>query len=163
MSYDEVILTESQSFTRPSDTTQYGLDELVANSTTAGDVVPLTFSAHNNMFNEYIRRIRLTKTGTSVTSASFRVHFYGVSPTCANGDNAAFSTNQAANYYGAFDVTIAQAFTDGASGQGIPVNGSEINLQVASGQKIYALIQAKGTYTPASAEVFTVTIEMHRF
>ena len=38
------FFNQSQSFTRPGDTTPYASGDLVANSTTAGSVVPLTFT-----------------------------------------------------------------------------------------------------------------------
>jgi hypothetical protein len=41
---------------------------------------------------------------------------YQASPTAANGDNGAWSTDKAANYLGNIDVTAMLAFTDGAAG-----------------------------------------------
>ena len=40
-----------------------------------------------------------------MTNAQFRLHLYTAAPTCANGDNGAWSTDGAANYIGAFDVS----------------------------------------------------------
>lgn len=149
-------------FTRPADTNAYASGDLVANSTTAGSVTPMTLAIGRGDSNAaatgMIRRLRLRKSGTSITNASFRVHLYRTSSiTCANGDNGAFSTNQAANYVGRFDVTMDQAFTDGASGNGIPAVGSEVNFASAT---YYALIEARGAYTPASGETFTVELEV---
>lgn len=148
----------SATFTRPADTTAYASGDLVANSTTAGNVVPMTFPLSDIGRGGMIRRCRIRKSGTSVTSSSFRLHLYTTaSITCANGDNGAWSTNQAINYVGAFDVTVDRAFTDGASGNGIPVTGYEINFGL---NNYYGLLEARGTYTPASAEVFTVELEV---
>ena len=105
----------------------------------------------------HIARIR--KTGTSVTNASFRLHLYSASPTAANGDNGSWSTDKAAEYLGALDVTVDKAFTDGAAGNGAPSTGSEINF---TSDTIYGLLEARGSYTPASAEVFTVDLEVLR-
>jgi hypothetical protein len=100
--------------------------------------------------------VRIAKTGTSITSASFRVHLFTASPTVANGDNGVFSTNNAATYLGSVDVTVGQAFTDGASGAAT----TEINFAPASnGHTVYGLIEVRAAYTPSSAEVFTVTLE----
>jgi hypothetical protein len=96
----------------------------------------------------------------NVANASFRVHFYRAAPsTITNGDNGAFSTSGVADYIGAMDVTMDRAFTDGAAGFGQPVIGSEMNFKLASGQTVRALIEARGAYTPANAEVFTLTLD----
>lgn len=154
------ICNPSASFTRPADTTAYASGDLVANSTTAGSVAPLSFDGiWSNRFS--IKRVRLTKSGTTATNGQFRVHFYGASPTCANGDNGAWSTDQAAKYYGSIDVTVA-AFTDGCAGVGAATAGAELNVQLptANGHTVYALLEARAAYTPANAEVFTLVPEI---
>lgn len=154
------IATPSANFTRPSDTTAYASGDLVANSTTAGSVTPLSWTAARVAAGSFmVRRVRLRKSGTSTANASFRVHLYSASPTPANGDNGAWSTDGVANYLGSVDVTVDKAFTDGAQGIGTPGAGSEISVALASGQTIYGLVEARAGYTPASAEVFTVVLE----
>lgn len=155
--------TVTATFNRPADTTAYASGDLLANSTTAGSVVPMTLAlgrkATGYGASSMIRRLRLRKSGTSITNAAFRVHLYRASPTPSNGDNGAFLTNQAANYIGAVDVTMNQAFTDGAGGNGVPNIGSEINLSV---QTVFALVEVRAAYTPISAETFTLEIEVLR-
>jgi hypothetical protein len=127
----------------------------MANSTTAGSVVAMTFSpvTKGSGRSAQIRRVRISKTGTSVTNAAVRLHLYTTSSiTAANGDNAAWSTDKAANYVGSVDVTIDKAMTDGAAGNAT----CELNVNSLS---LYGLLEARGAYTPASAEVFTVTLE----
>ena len=157
------IKNSSNSFTRPSDTTAYASGDLVANSTTAGSVTAISIGnvAFNDQGSAIIRRVALRKSGTSTTNASFRVHLFRATVTCANGDNGAFSTSGVADYIGACDVTIGQAFTDGAIGFGVPNTGSEFMVRLAGGsaQKIYALIEARAAYTPSSAEVFTLVVD----
>ena len=152
------------SFTRPSNTDPYTSGDLVANSVTAGSVtaVEIRHIGNRPAGTAIIRRANVRKSGTSVTNAAFRVHLYRVSTiTCANGDNGAWSTNQVANYIGAFDVTSMRAFTDGAYGAGVPLNGSESMVKLdAAVQSVWALIEARGAYTPASAEVFTIGIDL---
>ena len=148
------------SVTRPADTTAYAFGDLVANSTTAGSVTPISLSMSRSAgLGGMVRRVRLRKTSTSITNASFRIHFYRSSPTCSNGDNGAWLTNQSANYVGAVDITCDRAFTDGASGNGVPNVGSELNF---TSDTYYALIEARGAYTPGNAEVFTVELEVLR-
>lgn len=154
----------SANFTRPSDTTAYASGDLVANSTTAGSVTPLTFTSAVRAAGGVTRveRIRLRKSGTSTTNASFRVHLYSSSPTAANGDNGAFST-AVSNYIGAVDVVIDRAFSDGAAGAGVPLVGSAMTFTIPSGTSLFGLIEARAAYTPASGEVFTAIAELYRF
>ncbi len=149
---------QSVSFTRPNDTTQYASGDLVANSTTAGSVVPMSFSiGRAPRTGGMIRRARIRKTGTGVTNASFRIHLYLASPTPSNGDNGAWLTDNALNYAGAIDVTLDKVFTDGAAGNGVPNTGSEINFMLGT---YYGLLEARGAYTPTAQEVFTVELEI---
>lgn len=151
----------SVSFTRPADTTAYALGDLVANSTTAGSVAAMQFAAARAVgLGGMIRRARIRKTGTGVTNASFRLHLYSASPVPSNGDNGAWLTDKAANYIGAFDVTVDRVFTDGAAGNGLPVTGSEIVFKSVSAVTLYGLLEARGAYTPGSGETFTVELEI---
>jgi hypothetical protein len=155
------IFNPSASFTRPNDTTAYTTGDLVANSTTAGSVVPMSFVLGNKFGVGQLRfvRARLSKNGTGVANASFRLHLYAASPTCANGDNGAWSTDNAANWLGNIDVTSMLAFTDGAAGTGSLPAGSEAFCRLAAGATLFGLIEARAAYTPAAQEVFTVTLE----
>lgn len=153
------INNPSASFTRPGDTTAYGVGDLVANSTTTASVVPMSFALGNAFPQSTYRltRARLFKSGTSATSANFRIHLYQGLPVAANGDNGAWSTTQALNWLGNIDVTSMLAFTDGCSGTGSAAAGSEMYIKGSA--VLYALLEAKAAYTPASAEIFTVTLE----
>lgn len=151
-------------FNRPADTTAYAVGDLVANSTTAGSVTAMQATGvaradQAGCRSFYIRQCRLSKSGASITNATFRVHLYKTNPTPANGDNGAWSTTRA-GYLGSFDVIMDRAFTDGASGIGTPNAGLEIAGQLASGTTVYALIEARGAYTPASAETFAVELSV---
>lgn len=157
-------VVSASAMTRPNDTTAYASGDLVANSTTAGSVAALQFSVARLAAGAgAIRRARIRKSGTSVTSAAFRLHLFLAAPaTITNGDNGAFSVSGSADYLGALDVTVDRAFTDGAVGLGVPLSGSEINFQLASGQVIYGLLEARAAYTPAAQEQFTVSLEVYQ-
>jgi hypothetical protein len=153
----------SANFTRPADTTAYADGDAVANSTTAGSVVALTFSpylANRTAMTGCVRRARIHKSGTTVTSASFRLHLFTASPGVANGDNGAFVPSVMTGWLGSIAVTVDEAGTAGSIGVGVPVTGAEINFAI-SGTSIYGLLEAKAAYTPGNAEVFTVTLEMY--
>lgn len=152
------------SFTRPDNTTAYASGDLVANNATAGSVeaVKLSYIGNKPAGTAIIRRAVVRKSGTGVTNAAFRVHLYRTSTiTFANGDNGVWSTNQAANYLGALDVTVDRAFTDGAWGAGVPVSGSELMIRLGPGeQSVWAVLEARGAYTPIATEVFHVGVDL---
>lgn len=153
-------------FNRPANTTAYASGQLVANSTTAGSVVPLSLAAARiNAGTGAIRRVRLSTNKTGLAGNEvFRVHLFKTSPTVANGDNGAFSVNGvAAVHLGIFDITLDRVFNDGAKGVAAPIVGSEILFDAGTGtQNIFALIEARGAYTPASGETFVLALEVMR-
>jgi hypothetical protein len=153
----EIMAGVGVSFTRPADTTAYASGDLVANSVTAGSVVPLTIQmARTINLPTVINRVRLLKSGTSVTNASFRVHFYRDTPTVTNGDNGAWLSTHS-HYIGSVDVTVDKAFSDGAKGTSAGYLG--LIVEPSGSASIYCLLEARAAYTPTSAEVFTVTLE----
>ena len=156
------ITNNSASFTRPNDTNAYSIGDLVANSVTAGSVAPMKIDCGNIVGvghgNLRLTRGRLQKSGTSPTNANFRIHLYQASPTAANGDNGAWSTDNSANWLGNIDVTSMLAFTDGCMGTGSAPAGSEIFARIINGS-VFALLEAKAAYTPVANEVFTLTLE----
>ena len=155
------IWNPQASFTRPNNATAYASGQIVANSTSAGSVAPMTFAIAGNSMPGATRitRVRLAKSGTTAANAAFRVHLYATSPTSANGDGGAWSTDQSANYLGAIDVPSMKAFTDGCADVGAAAAGSEFLLRLAAGKTIYALLEARAAYAPAANEAFTLTLE----
>lgn len=148
----------SASFNRPANTTPYASGQLVANNVTNTSVTPMEFPVSRAAgLGGMIRRARIRKNNAGITNANFRLHLYSVAPTPANGDGGTWSTNQAANYIGAIDVSVGTIFTDGAAGNGVPNVGSEINF---TSDVVYGLLEARGAYTPASGETFTVSLEV---
>jgi hypothetical protein len=149
------------SFVRPDDTIAYASGDLVANSTTAGSVTPLSFrlGGKSSPGMTHIARVRLSKSGAATANAAFRVHFYGAGPTVANGDNGAWSSDQAANYLGAIDVTSMKAFTDGCAEVGAAAAGAEMLIRLPAGATVFALLEARAAYVPAANEVFTLALE----
>lgn len=149
----------TQTFTRPADTTAYASGDLIANSTTAGSVTPVAISVARVAAGSFlINRVRLSKSGTGVTGASFRVHLFNALPTVANGDNGALLTSGRAGYIGRvdFDLTAATIFNDGCAGTA----DAGFLVALASGQTVWALIEARGAYAPASGETFALTLEV---
>ena len=155
-----LFLNPSSSLVRPANTTAYASGDLVANSTVAGSVLPLLLVAsRTDAGSVLVERVKVHKTGVSISGASFRVHMFSVAPVPTVGDNAVFATSGASGYLGSADVVIGQVFTDGASGFS-DTTVKPIRARLDSGYTIYALIEARGAYTPVSAETFTVTLDV---
>jgi hypothetical protein len=149
----------SASFTRPADTTAYANGDLVANSTTAGSVVPLSFTIPTNTRMFKLLKVTLKKSGTAVTNATFVLHLFRDSPTVANGDNGAISVANSANYAGkiAIDASSTSPTVTGGS-TGFSLSSSTNPVAADIDGILYGLLEATAAYTPASAEVFTVSI-----
>lgn len=163
-----VVHEASDSFARATGTTQYASGDLVANSTTAASVSPLTFVAARGPGNgAMVRRARLYKSDDDVTAATFRLHLFKQDPTDAAptaGDNGAIGLNTTiTDYLGSIDLDMTASpdiYTSaGNVAIGTPIQGSEIIFRPSS-NTIYGLLEARGTYTPASAETFTVVLEL---
>ncbi len=155
-------ITASANFTRPADTTAYASGDLVANNTTAGSVAPLEFTMKRPGASQRIAAAKLHKSGTGVTNAAFRLHLFSASPGVANGDNGAFTPSVLTGYLGAIDVTVDLAGTVGAVGHGVPRTGVATSIFgiANSTAKLFGLLEARGAYTPASGEVFTIALDI---
>lgn len=159
-----MIIRPIYSFTRPSDTTAYAAADLVANSTTAGSVVPMSFdlSKYGTGGSGKIRRVVLYKSTATVTLATFNLHLFSQSPVVTNGDNAAFAVSTAEFFLGTIACDLATgAFATSADVGKAFVANPEINVDLGGG-KAYGLLAAGAGYTPASAEVFKVTLEVEK-
>lgn len=154
------IISTSATITRPSDTTAYASGDLIANSTTAGSVTPLTFYVgYGTGFK--INRVKVKFNSTTPTNAKFRLHLYGASPTPTNGDNGAWLTTES-SYLGAVDIDAsALTFSDSTSAYGIYVNTALTEtpiLDMGINGVLYGLLTATAAYTPTSGEIFTISL-----
>lgn len=140
------------SFTRPTNTTGYALGDAVSNSDSA--TTPLEFAGVSK--SGYITKVAV-QTDQATFSTPLRVHFFTAAPTAAN-DNAAFTTTyaEAGRYLGSVD-------TPGGGSAGVATN-SEARLAFTrasqEGSKLYALVEARGAFTPASGQKFTIHIAL---
>jgi len=160
----------SETLTRPADTTAYAQYDLVANSTTAGSVVATEIknAVRRRTPQEALRieQIRLRKSGTSLTNASFRVYILQAQPgSFSVGDNAQLNTSGALGIdtivpvVGWFDVVMDRSATAGAQGIGVSSNGNALAAKPTAGTSLWFIIEASAAYTPASGETFVVDLE----
>ncbi|WP_230770725.1 hypothetical protein [Sphingomonas sp. Leaf4] len=162
----------SASLTRPADTTAYAAGDLVANNVAAGAVVPIELTEVTRAGVEAIRieRVRLRKTSSALVGAVFRVHLFRRVPVVTAGDNAAFdngagllSLADITGYVGSADIIMDRAAAIGAIGMGLVNGGGGITCEtgavVGKERSLWALIEARGAYTPAAGETFALMIE----
>ena len=153
------LIRVSDSFTRPANTTPYSDLDLVANSATAGSVVPLSFNIGSS--GGWLAGIRLSKSGVTITNGTFSVHLFGASPTVANGDNGALSTDVSAKI-AEVELAIMVAYTDDGAAVA-QVGGTPLPEKIPMPYGVvYALLEADAAYTPASAEVFTLELTVEK-
>lgn len=155
------------SFARPANTTQYAANDIVANSATAADVIPLVFNV--GIKSGYLDAARFYKSGATVTAASFEVHLFSAVPVVANGDNGAWTIDTAKDYLGVIACDLSSSSHVGTVGAWQTfafLRGTQHSVLVfdldrnaSEDYKIYGLIKVKGTYTPESGETFNIWLE----
>jgi len=148
------VLIQTATFTRPADTTSYASGDLVANSVTAGSVVPLAFGdAAVGGVLRTVQSVRLRKSGTGANGNNWTLLLFNALPTSTAGDNDAFAVSDGrAKLAGKFTGTAGDAFTDGTT------HLLESASPVIAAGVLYGLLQVGAAYAPASAETFTLEI-----
>lgn len=149
--------------TRPADTTAYAAGDLVANSTTAGSVVPLVFTGGGTPLR--LRRARMLSSNSTVTNKNYFLFLFSTSPTVTNGDNGAMAVT-AANHGTLLAVlgsTAALSTGGGSVNIFYPLDGAAgaVNGWIPTyiTGTCYGLLRANAAYTPSSAETFDVILE----
>lgn len=148
-------ILNNQSFTRPADTTAYAAGDLVANSTTAGSVTPLTFTFSEIAAPMWLRSVTLRKSQASITNANFRLWFLSASPTVTNGDNGAIAGSFLSTVL--FEPVLLDATTLLTGGGAIGTSMFDDGM-LPLVAPVYVLIEAMAAYTPANAETFSVDV-----
>lgn len=144
------------SFTRPADTTAYAALDLVANSTTAGSVAPMTFNFGKGV-NRYLHSINLSKSTVTVTNATFRVDFFSAAPTYAGGDNAIVAVAGGLFMY-RVDMPIMTAQTASANSCLYAGQLATFSQPLLVPDDAWVSLAALAAYTPGSGDVFTLTL-----
>lgn len=145
-----------QSFTRPANTTQYGANDLVANSATAGSVVPVQFRVMGCP-NGKVSRVALIKDANTTVNADFTIHFFDASPTVSNGDNGAYAVSAADAANWITDVNID--LSSGATTIQTDWIGKSADVNFTVWDNFYALLEVNGAYIPTSGETFYIEID----
>lgn len=167
------IRSAAYELTRPSDTTAYAVGDALANSTTAGSVVPLEFEVAraDGGTGKIIGSRLLTSSATAF--GAVRLWLFNRQPFAAAGyqaDNAAIALTYAAcktgsavtapknNLIGYVDFSVFTALSSSAVSIG-ESNQPELDFMCDAGTKlIYGLLEVKAVFTPASAQTFTAVL-----
>jgi hypothetical protein len=154
-------------FVRPADVTAYTAADLVANSTTAGSVVPLSWSLPSNV-PVFIPAFRMTINNPIIANASFRLHLLHTIPTFTSaGDNSIVSTVVATGHaflLAAYSGTLSTVTADGCSGLLVPADGGGRWLPMrkkptATVQTtLYGYLEATAAYVPSSGASISLTM-----
>lgn len=168
-------LNPSSSFTRPANTTSYSSGQLVANSTTAGSVVPMSWvcsdtnAVTGSKASFKIVRGRLKKSQNTTTNATFAIQLFGSDPSASSGisvgDGGTFAGNvKDATFLGTINTGLPTSLNDCAISFATPSNAASAGIVVAqSSGTIYGLLTTVASgYAPLSSEVFTITLEINQ-
>lgn len=158
--------TLTASETRPANTTAYSAGQALCTSTSSV-CTALSFAVGRAANGTgIIHGVKLMKSGTSATNASFTVELYNATPTLTGiHDASTYSPAWAdrATYLGYATCSSPVANGDNAQFNCQLSNPNGTMAFVSdSASSIYAVIQVNAAYTPASGEVFQVTISVLR-
>ena len=159
--------------TRPANTTAYTAGDAIASTTVAGDVTPLQFTAAIEPgFVGYIVGAQLI-TDSATAFGEIRLHLFNTTPFAAAGfqaDNSALALTYTAlttgsagtlpNYIGWVDFTVFVAQSASAISVGT-CNQTELFFDCPSTSKIiFGLLEDRVAFTPASAQKFTIDLDI---
>ena len=167
----------SSVLTRPANTTSYTANTAICANTSGTVCAPLTVSVGNHAsgtLNGEVQTIRLLKSGSTTTNATFNIWLYSSAPTVtAIYDNVAYVGPFKAdlpNYIGSATCSTPTLTTDGTESVWYdctlnnPNTAGAFTFQTLPGttgliaDQIDAIIEVTGPYTPSSQETFQVFI-----
>lgn len=161
-------LVRVMSFTRPNDSTQYSAGDAVSDATTTATAATFlipSMGAGSGM-GGIIHSVTLHKSDQDQTGADFDIYFFKSQPVATGWDDNAAVAITDTEWQSCVGFVSFTASTDARS----VVTGdiyckSNLDLPYECGTDtttvvapLYYLIIARGTYTPAAQEVFTLTI-----
>lgn len=156
--------TRTIQFTRPSDTTQYADGDAVSDDTTTATSATFTLKNMATMggMGGVIHSVTLHKTDLDQTGADFDIYFFASAPAGTTfEDNAAIAVTDAVfqTCQGFVQLTASADGQSVATGDIYCKTNLDLPYQCSNENgDLYVVIVARGTYTPASAEVFTLTV-----
>lgn len=150
-------------FTRPSDTTQYTAGDAVSDDTTTATAATFTLTSMASVagMGGVIHSVTLHKTDQDLTGADFDIYFFTTQPGGTTyEDNAAIAITDAVlqTCVGFVSLTASADARSVVTGDLFCKTNLDLPYECVGGTSLYYVVVARGTYTPASAEVFTLTV-----
>lgn len=163
-----ILNKATQTITRPADVIAYAAGDLIANSTTQGDVVPMEFA---NITNTSLGSGYLVKAMCFVQGAAFdtalRLHLFTEAPAVV-ADNAPypFLISEQSKYIGFVEFTDFSSSGSG-SDAAISLLGAErlalMSKDLTGSNPIFGLLEARAIFTPTSGQTFTVELTVDAY
>ena len=143
-----MIRTSTKSATRPANTTQYATGEVM------GELFTFSIAGENGC----VRSVIFCDSAAQATKPEFDLFLFTAAPTVA-ADNAAFAPTDAQMQDCIGVISFLAADFKTGSGNGI-IEQSEKDKLYSSvvNRVLYGVMVARNTYTPISAEVFTLAL-----
>lgn len=158
------LTTVSVELTRPSDTTPYGVNDVVSNSASA--TTPMEFAniaRSTDALSGYIVKARLSTDKKSITPR-IRVHLFNAANPTLAADNVNWKElyADADKRLGYFDLPAMTTAADASSSD--MSRTFDLNLRIAvvaaANRSLYAVLETLDAFTPASGEKFRLTLVM---
>lgn len=157
-------------FTRPSNTTQYTAGDAVSDDATTPTAATFALATDLSTVGGSggkIRAVTLHSSDQDLVAKSFRIFFFDTQPAAAGWeDNAAIAItdDEFKRCIGFVDLTTATDIVSCVTGDIGCKSNLDLSYQYVTGvSPIYVVIVATDTYTPASAEVFTLTVHGEQY
>lgn len=158
------LLSVAVEFTRPADTTAYGINDVVSDSTSATTMQEIANAGRVSGGSGYIVGIRIATDKKSITP-QLRIHLFNTSGATLSVDNANWQDKYA-------DVAKRIAYYDmPAMTTGADTTNSDMSRTVdmtmripyiCTATSLYFVLETLTAFTPASGQKFTITIFMDR-
>lgn len=150
-------------FNRPANVIPYDVGDLIGPSLSANDVanaIAIPNAVRKPGGTGRIIRVR-GATNQAAFAGTIRAHLFKTRVAPAVGDNGVLAAAVAnyVNYYGPVDITLQQSILSDGS-KGFMAYSPPIAFDVPDGATdIYAILEARTAFTPASGQRFSLTYE----
>lgn len=155
--------------TRPADTAIYAAFDVVSNSTSATTPITIAGAARANGLGGYITGIRLATDKVSITPR-FRVHFFNLTTITVSADNALYKEKYI-DYSKRVGMIELPAMTTAADVT--PITGSDMSRSLnfdiripfqcdSSSTSLYAVLETLDIFTPASGQLFALSVNVEQ-
>jgi len=158
------IATPSASLTRPADTTQYAVGDVVADSTTVPGLMIFENASRIAGCGGRVTGAKCSKNTATVTNAQFRLYLYNA-PITAIADNAQHALLWAnrAKRIGYIDFLLATSGTGSDCAEDIQQGLNLEFIPQADTKTIYGILVALAAYTPGSADQLAVELRIEQY